>query len=112
MHEWIDDTLEAVARADLGKPSDDDDLDDAQDYGFYHNYRVAMYTWLFHKSHGTLPEAGGLLDQDWELVFDDWGTVNQRYNRIITRLRADDDGEGGNLDDFIGDDAPGVRDLF
>ena len=108
MQDWIDDAVEAVARADLGKPSDEGDPDEAPDYGFFHDPQIVLYTWLFHKTHGTLPDVGGLLDQDWQLVFDDWGTLNCRYHAKVMRLRDDD----GSLDDLVGDDPQNVDRLF
>jgi hypothetical protein len=108
MHEWLDEMMESIARADLGKP-DSNEATSTHDAGFYHDYHVAFYTWLHHKSHGTLPEPGGLFDQDWQLVFDDWGVLNRKYNEQVFALRDDD--ESGDLLDMV-DEKPRELDDF
>jgi hypothetical protein len=79
MQATVDEAIEAIVLADLGKANADMPEGD-EDYGFYFPEDYVLDTWLKYRQHGTLPEPGAYNDQDPQLVQHDWGVLNARYN--------------------------------
>ena len=86
----INTALTDIVRADRGESGDDEDDDEDDWPGLYHPAEYVLQTWQEKRSHGTLPEPGGLNDQDWRLVYHDWPLMNARYNRLMRQLYPDD----------------------
>lgn len=86
--EQADAALIDIIRAEHGDSADDDD--DDPDYGLYYPLDYVLMTWQERRSHGTLPEQGGLNDQDWRLVYHDWPVLNARFNYLTEQLYPSD----------------------
>lgn len=91
----LDMALVDIIRAERG--DDEDDEDDEEDdplAGFFYPLDYVLMTWQEKRNHGILPEAGGLNNQDWRLVYHDWPLLNQRYNRLMEMLYPSDGSPG------------------
>lgn len=90
----VDAFLIPLIKTRLGKSLDPDDGLPV-DWGLNYGAREALTTWLEHDRYGTLPEMGAYNDQDPQLVMEDWGVINRRYNELWQLLidHKDDDPE-------------------
>jgi hypothetical protein len=70
--------VDAYMRALVHPPAPSLD-DEEADFGLRYPFEVVRLCWWAWREHGVLPEAGGLLDQDWWLMNDIF-TLNARYN--------------------------------
>ena len=76
------------------------------DWGLNLPFDFALQSWEMLRQHGILPDSGGLLDQDPDWLAD-MRTLNARYNAAVR-----ESGKDGDLDDLVGENPPGLEDLF
>ena len=101
--------MRAAAMAELGKSDDNDD--DEFDGGLNNPADYVLGTWAEHRLHDVLPEPGGFNDQDPSLVMEDWGLLNQIFNRWFARLSDDDGDDDDDLFDEPEGDVKGLQEL-
>ena len=85
-----------MVRGDHGDPPlhDDDEDDLPDDPGLNYPLDYVLMTWHEKNDHHLLPEAGGLNDQDWRLLYEDWPLVTRLYNQKTRELYPPEPKEG------------------